>query len=112
MRRRMFQWLGVIACIATLSGCRSESIPVDHGLTSSTDDVSPASSINMPAAKAGAQLWAENCTRCHYIRPPDAFSAPQWGLLMQHMRSRANLTGFEEREILKFLRAGSGSDLE
>ena len=63
-------------------------------------------------AKGGAQLWSENCTRCHYIRPPDAFSAAQWGLLMHHMRSRADLTGQEEREILRFLKAGSGTDAE
>jgi hypothetical protein len=62
--------------------------------------------------KAGAQLWAENCTRCHYVRPPDFYSAAQWELVVAHMRQRANLTGQEARQIVQFLKAGSGVDSE
>jgi cytochrome c5 len=101
----------LVALIAILpqAGCNSQApsapSPVNQG------DSHP-SFFKAAPAKGGAQLWAENCTRCHYIRPPDAFSAAQWGLLMHHMRSRADLTGGEEREILRFLRAGSGMDAE
>ena len=79
--------------------------------TTQTASDGPLAAIFGPTPhKAGAQLWAENCTRCHYIRPADAYSSVQWELLLHHMRSRANLTGREEREILKFLKAGSGID--
>jgi hypothetical protein len=99
----------VLIAILPLAGCHSES-PGASPSVSQTD--SHPSIFKSAPAKGGAQLWAENCTRCHYIRPPDAFSAAQWGLLMHHMRSRADLTGSEEREILRFLRAGSGTDAE
>src|ERR1043165_9630175 len=30
-----------------------------------------------PPKKAGAELWAENCTRCHNARPPEYYSDAQ-----------------------------------
>src|SRR6266566_2525132 len=54
--------------------------------------------------KGGAQLWAENCTRCHYAPPPDRYSDAQWDVVVQHMRMRANLTGAEARQIAAFLK--------
>ena len=101
--------LVLLIAILPLAGCNSDS-PAAPPAAGHAD--SRPSLFKAPPPKGGAQLWAENCTRCHYIRPPDAFSAAQWGLLMQHMRSRADLTGSEEREILRFLRAGSGTDTE
>jgi cytochrome c553 len=62
-----------------------------------------------PAAtdKSGAQLWAENCVRCHNIRSPSSYSPAQWDVVMLHMRVRANLTPEEHKKILEFLKAGS-----
>lgn len=60
--------------------------------------------------KSGAQVWSENCTRCHYVRPPNYYSAAQWTVVVRHMRSRANLTGEEERKVTAFLQAGSGAE--
>jgi cytochrome c1 len=62
-----------------------------------------------PAAadKSGAQLWAENCVRCHNIRSPSSYSPAQWDVVMFHMRVRANLTPEEHKKILEFLKAGS-----
>ncbi len=82
-----------------------------HSNQGSKQDDGPLASIfGAGPHKSGAQLWADNCTRCHYVRPPDYYSAAQWQLVMQHMRSRANLTGVEERKIMAFLKAGSGSE--
>jgi len=53
------------------------------------------------------QLWSDNCGRCHNVRPPEEFSGAQWEVLVHHMRTRANLTGAEAREIVKFLQASS-----
>lgn len=60
-----------------------------------------------PPPKGGAQLWAENCTRCHYSRPPTQYSAQQWDLVVTHMRLRADLTGQEAGEIIKFLQSSN-----
>src|SRR5437773_11946354 len=43
------------------------------------------------SAKSGAQLWAENCVRCHNIRSPGSLSPDQWEVAMMHIRVSANL---------------------
>jgi hypothetical protein len=60
-----------------------------------------------PTGKGGAELWAENCVRCHNIRSPSNYSPAQWEVVMMHMRVRANLTPEEHKKILEFLKAGS-----
>lgn len=69
-------------CAITMNGCLSERI----------------------AAKGGAQLWGENCTRCHNIPSPTSFNDAQWELAGSHMRMRANLTAEETEKIIKFLK--------
>ena len=55
-------------------------------------------------AKPGAQLWAENCIRCHNVPSPADFSNAQWGLIGSHMRLRAHLTAQETEKIVEFLK--------
>ena len=57
--------------------------------------------------KSGAQLWAENCVRCHNIRSPSSYSGMQWEVGLMHMRVRANLTPEEHKKILEFLKSGT-----
>ena len=59
------------------------------------------------AGKSGAQLWTDNCMRCHNLRGPETYSALQWEVAMHHMRLRANLTGQETRKITEFLKSAS-----
>ena len=59
------------------------------------------------SGKSGAELWAENCVRCHNIRSPSSYSPSQWEVVMMHMRVRANLTPEEHQKILAFLKSGS-----
>ena len=40
---------------------------------------------------AGAELWAQNCQRCHNFRDPTSLSDAQWEIVVMHMRIRANL---------------------
>ncbi len=54
-------------------------------------------------AKAGAQLWGENCVRCHNAPSPSAFSDTEWETVAQHMRVRANLNSNQVDKIVKFL---------
>ncbi|GGA94526.1 c-type cytochrome [Puia dinghuensis] len=55
------------------------------------------------AAKSGAQLWAENCQRCHNTPSPSTFSHEQWVTIGMHMQTRAQLTEQEKEKIVAFL---------
>ena len=54
--------------------------------------------------KSGAQLWAENCQRCHNTPSPSTFSPEQWETVGMHMQSRALLTEVEKNKIVEFLK--------
>lgn len=60
--------------------------------------------IGGETGKSGAQLWADNCQRCHNARSPGSLSPAQWEVAMMHMRVRANLTPEEHKKILAFLK--------
>ena len=90
-----------------LYGCKSDQNP-----PAAAPNVAPASQPSFaffgpPPQKSGVQLWSENCSRCHNGRPPEEFSDAQWDTIVHHMRLRANLTGPEAREIVKFLQASN-----
>lgn len=57
------------------------------------------------AAKGGAQLWSENCARCHNSRSPSTYGNANWDVAMAHMRLRANLTAEESRKVLEFMKS-------
>jgi hypothetical protein len=91
---------GAIAVI--IAGCSSSPNPTDQASTTQ-----PASPLAPQTAKAGSELWADNCTRCHNVRPPDYYSDAQGDVIVHHMRLRANLTGQEARAIAQFLKASN-----
>jgi len=55
------------------------------------------------SAKSGAQLWVENCQKCHNTPSPESFSHEQWVTVGMHMQTRAQLTDAERDKIVKFL---------
>jgi len=55
------------------------------------------------ANKPGAQLWAENCQRCHNTPSPNSFSGDQWVTIGMHMQTRALITEQERDKIVAFL---------
>ena len=57
------------------------------------------------ADKSGAQLWSENCQRCHNTPAPKTFSDEQWKTIGMHMQSRALLTNNERDKIVDFLQS-------
>ncbi|MBS1978091.1 MAG: cytochrome c [Bacteroidetes bacterium] len=59
------------------------------------------------ANKSGAQLWAENCQRCHNTPSPASFSADQWQTIGMHMQTRALITQQERDKIVEFLQQSS-----
>jgi len=56
------------------------------------------------AMKSGAQLWAENCQRCHNTPSPATFSPEQWETVGMHMQTRALITEDEKNKIVSFLK--------
>ncbi len=54
--------------------------------------------------KTGAQLWIENCQRCHNTPSPSSFSPEQWETIGMHMQTRALLTNEERDKIVGFLK--------
>ena len=54
--------------------------------------------------KSGAQLWAENCQRCHNTPSPSTFSPDQWETVGLHMQSRSLITEEERNKIVGFLK--------
>ena len=96
---------GALLTGMALYGCTSDQNAAAPGVAPATQ---PSFALfGPPPKKSGVQLWSENCTRCHNGRPPEEFSAAQWEVIVHHMRLRANLTGPEAREIVKFLQASS-----
>jgi len=97
--------LGTIGLALGLAGCASL-----NGNSQSTAEATPANAeatASVSSGKTGAQLWAENCARCHNLRSPSEFSAAEWPIIVQEMRVRAPLTGEQERKITEFLQSAS-----
>ena len=53
--------------------------------------------------KSGAQLWGENCNRCHNAPSMDQYNKDQWDIIGTHMKIRANVTNDEIEKIVAFL---------
>lgn len=66
-----------------------------------------ASSKEMIGYKSGAQLWGENCIRCHNTPSPVDFNDAQWKTIGLHMQDRANLTKDEAEKIVAFLQSAN-----
>ncbi len=79
--------------VSMINGCASPAKPAGTGQ-------------DPTALSPGARLWADNCIRCHNLRPPESLSDSQWEVVVHHMRVRANLTADEHRAILAFLKNG------
>ncbi|MCX6290478.1 MAG: cytochrome c [Bacteroidetes bacterium] len=56
------------------------------------------------ADKSGAQLWGENCNRCHNAPSMDQYSKEQWPIIGSHMKLKAGLTDDEVNKIVSFLK--------
>jgi mono/diheme cytochrome c family protein len=67
----------------------------------------PGSAIGQdPTAIAeGAQVYANNCARCHVARASSERSDQEWTVIILHMRARANLTRSQAVAVLAFLQA-------
>ncbi len=95
-----------LTLILLTSGMFIAGAVVTVGCTSNTSTATTHADSQV-AEKSGAQLWSDNCMRCHNLRSPDSYSAAQWEVTVHHMRLRANLTGQEAQKITDFLKSAS-----
>lgn len=56
------------------------------------------------AEKSGAQLWGENCNRCHSAPSQDQYAKDQWSIIGTHMKLKAGITNDEMNKIVAFLK--------
>jgi hypothetical protein len=92
----------VLIGILVASGC-SHNEPTSTGGATTR----PAVVQSSVAQTSGAQLWSDNCMRCHNLRSPETYSSTQWEVAVHHMRLRANLTGDETKKITAFLKSAN-----
>jgi len=57
--------------------------------------------------RSGAQLWSENCLRCHNIPSPASYNDTDWRTIGLHMKIRANLTEDQAKKIFNFIRSAN-----
>lgn len=60
-----------------------------------------------PANRGRAEIWEQNCGRCHNLRSPASYSDSQWDLIITHMRIRGTLTADEAKAVLELMKAGN-----
>ena len=59
------------------------------------------------ANKSGAQIWGENCMRCHNSPSPADYNDTDWETIGMHMKIRANLTRVEMDKVIEFLKSAN-----
>lgn len=99
---RICRWIGVPGALIIIFCAAATWLVVGCAADKQSGEV-----VAGTTGKSGAELWANNCVRCHNIRSPSNYSPAQWEVIMMHMRVRANLTPEEHKKILEFLKSGT-----
>lgn len=60
-----------------------------------------------PDPVRGANIYADNCGRCHNPRAPRDLDDRDWAVAITHMRIVAGLPGREARDVLAFMQANN-----
>ena len=105
----------LLALSLVAHGCRSANsatAPSPDPKAPATDPSEAGTAANRVEARADArprkgraQLWAENCQRCHNARPASWYSEREWEVAMHHMFVRGYLTRREHDSVMEFFRA-------
>ena len=90
-------------CLILAPGCSSQA---PNASAEAPVMVQNSSSFFPHVKKTGGEIWAENCIRCHYLRPSTQYSPAQWDVIVSHMRMRANLNGEEQRAVYQLMTGG------
>ncbi len=57
--------------------------------------------------RSGAQLWGENCIRCHNTPSPTSYNDTDWETISLHMKVRAYLTEDQTNKIFEFIKSAN-----
>lgn len=79
--------------------------PADAGTAANRIEAREEARADARPRKGRAQLWAENCQRCHNARPASWYSEREWEVAMHHMFVRGYLTRREYDSVMEFFRA-------
>jgi cytochrome c5 len=101
-----WRWVGLPGTAVALSLAMLTWLTISCSTDKQAGAVTAGNSAPSATEKGGAQLWADNCQRCHNTRSPSTYNDAQWEVAMMHMRVRANLTPEEHKQILAFLKSG------
>ncbi len=97
---------GAATGLLLLAGCASNK-STKSAAAAAKPAVWPLTIKDPAANESGAQIWAENCMRCHELRSPSQYTPAQWGVIIQYMRLKAGLTGTQAKKVLAFLQSAS-----
>lgn len=90
-----FPGLHVLGLLVFAAGCASG--------TSEGPALEPEAANPGQLIAAGAEVYGNNCARCHNARAAAEKTDLEWNLIVAHMRARANLTGGQARAVQAFL---------
>jgi hypothetical protein len=93
----------LVALLMLVHGCGSANSGAGASRVDAGADAESAADAR--PAKGRAQLWAENCQRCHNARPASWYSEREWEVAMHHMFVRGYLTRHEHDSVMEFFRA-------
>ena len=105
--------IGLVSVVMASSGCQKDMRVATGASAEASAETTPmadpteAGVVTESPGSGGAQLWSQNCMRCHNLRPPDERSDREWEIIVHHMRVRGNLTAKEHRLILAFLKSAN-----
>lgn len=76
-------------------------VPMVAAGISAPRDVQPEAVKRPAETRTGEQVFQQNCGRCH--QKPSILAPRVTGTVIMHMRTRARLSGDDEKLLLKFL---------
>lgn len=111
MKRHLLSTVGSLLGLAAVAALTLNACQTGKSTSATTAATPPGTPrprfIGGETGRSGAQLWAENCARCHNLRSPASLSDAEWAVAAHHMRIRANLTAEEHTKILEFLQSAN-----
>ena len=105
-KRHTLEALGGTFAAVMLVGCGNGpgAVPA-ASVAGAEEQVATSEMSDAQHAKGRAQLWTENCPRCHNARPATFYTLREWDVAMHHMRVRCALTAMEHKKIMEFFEA-------
>jgi hypothetical protein len=86
---KTIQVLSGIVALTLAAGCASMPVQEQNG--------------SEVIADSGARIWSATCAHCHNLRAAPEFTAQQWPIIVNHMRTHQDLTKSEAEAIAAYL---------